>query len=350
MRIAHADYYRALVDRLCPALRGPTQVAAVAELSLEVSNLRAAARHLVQTGRLDDAGDFAWDLLLYWWISSYWAEVRLWMLELLATDQPITVRTRAIATFFTLWGEMWQRPSDQVVSGLGDCVRMFTECGDEHAAAMALAARASTRLQFPDLDIEQAESELNESVERLHRLGNGWAEAMAEVALGLLNVVRRDIAAALVHFSRAAEIADEGDDAFTRVVAGNNRGRVAFLVGDPEGAEREFFRTLDLSTRLHYVEGAAYGIEGICAVAAARGDAWRAGALSAAATTVREICGLFDVDGFAIHVEPLAAVRQADPEGVTAGERAGAEMTLGEAIRLALTDSDAELQEAVPQW
>ncbi len=38
-------------------------------LGLELPNLRAAVRHLVHTNRLDDAGDFAWSLLIYWWIS-----------------------------------------------------------------------------------------------------------------------------------------------------------------------------------------------------------------------------------------------------------------------------------------
>ncbi len=60
MRIAHADYYLALVRRIAPRLRGAAQIDAVAELGLEVPNLRAAARHLVQEDRLDDAGDFAW--------------------------------------------------------------------------------------------------------------------------------------------------------------------------------------------------------------------------------------------------------------------------------------------------
>jgi len=41
-------------------------------------------------------------------------------LELLAKRHPISTRTRAIAAFFTVWGEMWRRPSDQVISGLGD--------------------------------------------------------------------------------------------------------------------------------------------------------------------------------------------------------------------------------------
>ena len=120
VRVAHADYYVGLVRRVAPDLRGPGQAEAVRLLGLELPNLRAAARHLVYTNRLDDAGDFAWKLLVYWWISGFFTEVRLWMLELLDKQQPITQHTRAVAGFFTLWGEMWQRPSEQVVGGLGE--------------------------------------------------------------------------------------------------------------------------------------------------------------------------------------------------------------------------------------
>ena len=107
-------------------------------LELELPNLRAAVRHLIYTDRLDDAADVAWSLLIYWWLSGSFAEVRLWMLELLGKEQPITAHTRAAATFFVLWGELWQHPSDQMVAGLGECVRLFTESGDEEAAAMAI--------------------------------------------------------------------------------------------------------------------------------------------------------------------------------------------------------------------
>ena len=323
MRVAHADYYVALVGGVAPDLRDAGQPEAVRLLGLELPNLRAAARHLVYTNRLDVAGDFAWSLLVYWWISGFFSEVRLWMIELLEKQQPISQHTRAVAWFFALWGEMWQRPSDQVVAGLGECVRLFTESGDEDAAAMALAARATTRMQFPDLDAEKAEAELNEAVATLRALGDGWAESMAEVGLGFLAVVRGQIEEALAHFSRSAEVADEGQNMHTRIVAGNNRTRVLFMLGQVEAAEQEWFLTLGLSARLHYVEGAAYALEGICAVAATRGDGWRAGALAVVAATIRQSTGIFDIAGFAVHVAPLDALRERDPERVAAGERAG---------------------------
>ncbi|WP_019181438.1 ATP-binding protein [Microbacterium yannicii] len=352
LRIAHADYYLALVHRVAPRLRGSGQVEAVTELGLEVANLRAAARHLVRNGRLDDAGAFAWTMLPYWWISGYFADVSLWMEELLSAGIPITDHTRAVATFFPLWADVWRRPADQVVAALGECVDLFVASGDMDAAAMALAAKASTRMQFPDLEVQTARSELEDAVARLGALGNRWAQALAEVALGQLGVLCRDIPSALVHFDRAVEISDAADDAFTRVVSGNNRARLRFMLGEHEAAEAEFLFTLTLSIRLHFVDGATYGIEGACAIAAIRGESWRAGALAAVAASVRESTGVYDIAGFAVHLEPLEALRAKDPESVAAGERAGADMGLAEGIRLALpaAGADAAVREAVPAW
>ncbi|GAA5093319.1 hypothetical protein GCM10025760_23310 [Microbacterium yannicii] len=342
VRRAHADYYRALVQRLAPGLGGDGQAEAVVRLGLELPNLRAAVRHLIYTNRLDDAGDFAWSLLIYWWISGFFAEVRVWMLELLEKqhDEPITQRTRAIAWFFALWGEMWQRPSEQVIAGLGECVRLFTESGDEDAAAMALAARATARVQFSHLDTDKAEAELREAVVTLSERGNTWAEAITEVSLGRLAWVRGATDDALAHFDRATSVAEARGDLFTTSVAGNLRARLNFQLGRIEDAEREFVHTLLLSIRLHYEEGVAYGLEGVCAVAAAHSEAWRAAALAVAAGVIRRRIGIFDVEAFTVHTPYLEILRGHDPQSVDAGQTAGADLTVAEAVQLALPEHE----------
>ncbi|MFE7843843.1 DUF4062 domain-containing protein [Microbacterium sp. NPDC057407] len=350
LRIAHARYYLEVVRLHARHLRGPAQADAVAELGYELPNLRAAARHLVHARLFDEAADFAWQLLPYWWISSLFAEVRLWMLEVLGSEASLSPRTHAIALFYSVWGEMWQRPSNQVVDDLGECVRLFAESGDEDAAAMALAARGTTRLQFPEPDAMAAYAELTEAVATLNRLGDGWGEALAEIGLGFISVGGGSIEEARVHFDRSAEIADAEHDIFTRAVAGNNRARIAFVHGDLEAAEREWFLTLEMSARLRFAEGAAYALEGMCALAAVRGDAWRAGVFAAVTHTLRQTTGMFDVEGFSVHEAPLAALREREPEAVAEGERAGADMTPAEAIHLALPDAGAPAREALLRW
>jgi hypothetical protein len=65
---------------------------------------------------------------------------------------------------------------------------------------------------------------------------------------------------------------------------------------------------------------------------------------------MRQQTGLFDVEGFSVHLAPLDALRETDPESVAAGERAGADMTVAEAIALALPDADASVRDALAHW
>jgi predicted ATPase len=351
VRAAHADYYRGLVARVAPDLGTIGQANAVATLGLELPNLRAAVRHLIYTDRLDDAGDFAWSLLIYWWIAGFFAEVRVWMLELLGKERPITQHTRAVAWFLALWGEMWQRPSEGVVAGLAECMRLFTDEGDEDAATMALAARATARLQLPMPDVETAGGELSHAVERLRELGNTWGEAITQVSLGRLAWLLGSRDEALAHFSRAAEVAESSGDLFTLSVAGNHRARVLLVRGDIDEAEDACIQALVVSTHLHHDEGIAFGLEGLCGVAAARGDGVRAGMLSAVAAGIRHRIGFFDAEAFTVHTPQLDAIRAADPDAVEAGERRGRDLTVAEAIALALPEADANaLREALARW
>ncbi|WP_243075592.1 DUF4062 domain-containing protein [Microbacterium sp. SS28] len=350
MRRAHADYYADLVSRATPDLRGARQPDTVRMLGLELSNLRAAVRHLVFTDRLDDAGDYAWNLFVYWWISGFFSEVRVWMLELLGKQHPISTRTKAIAVFFTVWGEMWRRPSRQVIEGLGEAADLFRASGDEQAAAMALAARGSTRMRFPDLDMAAAQADLQEARDALHDLGDWWTEALADVGLGLLALARTALPEAIDHFDRAAAIATEKQDAFMSVVAGNNVARMRLITGDPEAAGPAYRRALELAAQLHYDEGAQYALEGMSAIAAIQGDAWRAGALAAATESIRQRIGVFDVEGFAANAQALAAIRETDAEVLAAGEQAGADMSLAEAFAIALPDADESFQRTLAPW
>ena len=60
---------------------------------------------------------------------------------------------------------------------------------------------------------------------------------------------------------------------------------------------------------------------------------------------IRHRIGVFDVEAFTVHPLPLAALRERDPEGLAAGERAGVDLELAEAIALALPEDDSVARE-----
>ena len=156
---------------------------------------------------------------------------------------------------------------------------------------------------------------------------------------------------ALAHFDRAAAVAESRGDLFTRSVAGNLRSRLNFQLGRIDLAEAEFIDTLVISIGLHYEEGVAYGLEGVCAVAAAHGEGWRAAALAVAAGVIRRRIGIFDVEAFTVHTPHLEILRGRDAASVAAGEAAGADLSVSEAVRLALPDAEyALVADAVGYW
>ena len=330
MRAAHADYYARWSPAPHPTC-GTRQAEAVGLLGLELPNLRAAVRHLVYTDRLDDAGDFAWSLLVYWWISGFFSEVRLWMLELLGKEQPISPRTRAIAWFFALWGEMWRRPSEQVVAGLGECVRLFAESGDEEAAAMALAARATHADAVPDLDVADGRGGAQEAVDELRRSATGGP--------------RRSQRSGSVS-SRSCEAHRQGARR-TSTARREWRREQDMLHAGRRGQQR---RRAWLSSRatwrlrsggssrprlvgpLHYDEGARTRLEGISAIAAIRGDGGRAGVLAAVTPAIRQRrqCSTRGVRGARAPLD--AAARGRPRRRSRPASAAGADMSVAEAI------------------
>jgi hypothetical protein len=197
---------------------------------------------------------------------------------------PSSTTHARLAVFFTLWGEMWRRP--RIRSSAGSAMRaLFTESGDEDAAAMRSPRAAAPGCSSPTSGA-LARAELQEAVgqaprtRRLVGRGDGRGRPRTARAGGATSRSRRRTSRG------AARIAEAEQDVFTRVVAGNNVARAC-------SRRRHRGRAASTSTTsrsrpgLHYDEGAQYAFEGLSAIAAVRG-AWRAGALAAAATVVRQ--------------------------------------------------------------
>ena len=82
-------------------LEGATQIAWIDRLAEEGDNLRATARHLLDTRQWTTAAHFAWTLYVYWWVDGHLGEVRGWMREVLDSGDELDDLTRATALYFT---------------------------------------------------------------------------------------------------------------------------------------------------------------------------------------------------------------------------------------------------------
>ena len=244
-----------------------------------------------------------------------------------------------------MWGEMWQHPSDQVVAGLDECVRLFTESGDEEAAAMATAAKATARMQFPDLDAEAAAAELREAAPTLHELGNTWGEAIAEVvdsdgSRWLRGEARRGAGAFRPRDGRSPRPARTSSRSWSRATL---RSRLNFLRGERGRAPRPSSSTLlRLPARLHFEEGMAYGLEGHLRRrrGARRGLARRVRCRRRRRAVRQRSRPVRRRSASLVQAPQLAALREQRPggSGRRRARRRGAD--LAEAVALALPDGD----------
>lgn len=336
LRSAHAEYYTALAAELGPVLRGPGQVETAARLRQKLPNLRAAVRYSIGLGRPDDAARLAWSLIVFWWFAGFFGEVRVWMQELLAARRDAaSPHTLAVASFLINWVEMWHHPSLAVAEAFDEARERFSESGDVVGEALSTASAAFTRVALPGADADECRRDLAHAVELFEGAGDSWGAAIALVGLGRVESVlgREDQASAC--YVRAGRVAREHSDTLATLITDHHIGRVELFAGRLEASERTFTASVELSGSLGMEGGVADGLEGLSAIAAARGQLERAGLLSGAAAALRQRLGFYEVPAFVFHERYLDRVRTLDPDRFAAAQARGRELTVAEATALA---------------
>ena len=301
VRDAHAAFYAGLIRRIAPGLTGPGQRDAARRLTLERANLRAAIRHLVAVRDAETVTELAFPLYLYWWLRGYFAELRVWMTELLERAPDASVHARAVARFFIVWAEMWDTSGADAVARFEEVQHLFAESEDPLGVAMSEAASGLSRVGRADGDVRAAIEELTRSVAAFRAGGHRWGEALSLVALGRVSLAMGQLEQAVSLFDQSLAAATAGGDGFTESIAMHHIGRMQLFAGQTDAAAVTFRDSLRLSIGLDHDEGVAYAIEGLSAIAALEGDLDRAGVLAGAAETIRQRVTMFDYPAFVYH-------------------------------------------------
>ena len=334
VRRVHARCYARLALETAPLLEGRTQLRALERLGAERDNLRAAGRHLLETGEIETLSRVVWDLFMYWWIRGLMPEARMWMDEILATGIDITDRTRAIALGFSSWVSLWQERGGLGPGPFEESVRLFRAVGDSHSEALALCSLSLAYLGDVPPDLSGAEEAGRTALAIVQEHGP-TVESMAKVTLGRVMVVRGDLTAARDLFDEALAQAEAEGDLFASTLALTNRGWTGLALG--EHRADLFERNLRLATLLGNVDGAAYAFEGLIAIAVVEGEPERAGVLTGAAEAVRVQTGVGEQASIVTYQPFVESVLRSDAAPVFEAARArGRTMTVTEATEFAL--------------
>jgi predicted ATPase/class 3 adenylate cyclase len=309
LRVRHADYFRALAERMDAALRaGEPEERPVAVLAADVGNLRAAVEFGLGVGDTEVVRQITAALHMYWDIRGLFTEARSWQDRALALDgaQDLT-RQRLL--------------SAQACTARTQGDYLAAQAASDEAASLAMTLAGETEL-FESLlarfrsarskdDLRAAEALLNEALGVALVAGNGVGTSACRLSLaGMANQQGRhdeadDLLAENLPFVRGlGQIRCEGYTLRGMADTCVRRGRL------PDCAAPALLgatRALQIGDR--YL--AAWCLDLFAVAAAAAGDQRRAAAILAAVDAARHTMGIEpDPDQQAVREQALKRLDQ----------------------------------------
>jgi predicted ATPase len=336
VRQRHAGYYRAWAQRFSADLVGARQRECVARLSSERDNLRAAELHLLAIRDWPNAAELAWSVWAYWWIGGMMGELRRWMEEVLSSGDPLPERTRAIALAVTRASLFWDRPTPEIVAALEESAGLFERLGSPSDAGVPLMWLSVAHAAGEPPDLPAAATTVDRGLGNFRAGGNRWGESVLLTTAGRLRLAGGDLTGALAKFEEALATARRSGNDFAILISLHFLGWADLLAGDLDRAVGVLAEALELSPAIEHDEGVAWDLEGFTGVAAAIGDAERAGLLAGAAESLRERIGMPDTADAIFHRPFIERLRQG-PAAASFEEafRRGRRMPAAEAVGVA---------------
>jgi predicted ATPase len=343
VRDAHARFFIELADRVEDELKGERQHESMQLLGEERENLRAAERFLLDTHDWDRAAALAFSLYLYWWVSGLLGEVRTWMDLALRSGDELSDHTRAIALYFSRTIMFWRDPDGSVAADLTTSADLFHATHDPNGEALTRISLALALMAGEKPNTARAREVMETSLALFRGTGSQWGESMALVLLGRVALLEQKLPEALDRFETSLAIAQRTGDAVGERIASYHLGWTQLKLGSVEDARADFALSVRVSASLGHVEGLAYGLEGMVAIAALLGDVDRAGRLAGAARALRERSGLHNGPMFTFHQAYLDRL-SADGSGprLDAAIAEGRELTVEQAVAEALAEAGAQ--------
>src|SRR5687767_10354955 len=315
-------------------LRGPESGAARAEVEGRYPELLAALDWLAAAGRLDDAYRLASALVPFWLASGRLDDGDGWFARALGAAGGSAER-RARATYdhgyLVFWAGRYQLASQR----FADARALAAAANQPTVAALALAGAARVALNS---DVAAAVRLLREALAVTDGTADREGRSSAMHVLGVALQMSGDLAGARqVMADRIALGRELGDDAIVWVESAN-LSMVERQLGNLPGAEALSREALEIVWRQRNEMAVPWVMNGLAAVAAARGDHQRAATVLASAEALLERAGgKWPPDERIQHDATAALLASAlRPEALERARAAGAGMTIEEGVAFAL--------------
>jgi predicted ATPase/transcriptional regulator with XRE-family HTH domain len=311
----HAAFFRSLVARAAPELRGPQAAVWLSRLEAEHDNLRAALEWLAERGAAHKLAELCEGLWRYWWVHGFWREGRAWLERSLAlfgragTDPPAAAVVERLLlalgwmhygmSNFTAARQIFEErlaagiaPADprlragallglglvgygqgdyrRALNALSDALAAFHEAGDVASAAQTLSERSF--IAYIQGDLDAAEADEREALALARAVGFRQVEASALQTQGQVALARQSYAEAAAALSESLAIARGLGDRQSVSSSLNYLGSVAHAQGAYAEAAACWEEALQLRRALGNRRGAMAMQVSLASAAWASGD------------------------------------------------------------------------------
>lgn len=136
----HADHFTAWAERAETCLNGPEQVAWLANIEMELDNLRAALSWALAAGKVETAARLVCALAEFWRRRSHYSEGRRWLEQVLARFSPDHPPDPLLARTLQTAGSLASRQADWSVARqwLKESLSLYKAFGDQAGIASVL--------------------------------------------------------------------------------------------------------------------------------------------------------------------------------------------------------------------
>ena len=231
IRLAHAEYYLALVEEAEPHLKGAQQLLWLRRLDRAQENLRAALSWLITNEKAEIALCFCGALWWFWQMRGYWSEGRRWLKTVLALSEAgeqTVMRAKVLSAAGELAADQGDLQEARLL--LTESVTLCQELDDDHGLVLSMSTLG--RVMFGQGDHVAAASLLKECITLCRQSGSTWELSRSLLTLGYIVWLEGDLKQAIALTQESLMLARELSDKTLIAHALNNLGHLLWNQGD----------------------------------------------------------------------------------------------------------------------
>jgi predicted ATPase len=269
MKLAHLRYFRDLAEREAPLLKSEHELATLARMDAEQSNLRAALECSREAGDSESQLRIIGALWFYWNVRGETHEGLAWLHSAPLDDERVSPDLRAEAWIGEARLNMSEGHSPRAARAGRKLLELATSC-EVPGRYMGWGYVAQCPEGFDEG--ERVQSLAERALKFMLESGDHWDKAVAFTMMGEVERTYGSLEAAATAYGNAVRLLlDNGGELLLLGTNHHNLAQTALMRSDLEGAEAQFLKAFDAGRQLGASKLMLHSLVGLANVTRARG-------------------------------------------------------------------------------